>query len=284
MYWLQIILNGLVLGLLYALVALGLTLIFGILELVNFAHGELYMLGGYGAYVFLSILNVDFSIAIILVIVLSGLFGIILERLLFKPIRAQPHLNSLILSIGLALCLQTAVAGIFGVRGESVSSYFTGMVDIGGMLFPKEKVVLVSFCIFIIFVLIFFISRHKVGQAMRAVAQEKEGAALQGVNIDNIYTFTFAMGCALAGTSGFLIAPLYFLTPFLGTLFTIKAFTIIIIGGMGSIPGAIIAGIILGFVDSIGTALFSAPVAGMATFAFLIIILLVKPRGLMGYE
>ena len=284
MYWFQIILNGLVFGLLYSLVALGLTLIFGILRLVNFAHGELYMLGGYGAYVFLKLLNIDFPIAIILVVVISALFGTMLDKLLFKPIRVQPMLNAMIVTLGLSLVLQTAVAGIFGVRGESLPTYFPGMINLGSMVFPKEKVVIISGCTIIILILLMFIHKHRVGRAMRCVAQDKEGAALQGVDIDNIHTLTFSIGCALAAASGFLVSSLYFLTPFIGTGFTIKAFIMIIIGGMGSIPGAILAGILLGFIDSIGAALFTAPVAGMVTFALLIIVLLIKPEGLMGHE
>ena len=284
MYWFQIILNGLVFGLLYSLVALGLTLTFGILRLVNFAHGELYMLGGYGAYVFLKLLNVNFPIALMLVIVVSALLGIMLEKLLFKPIRIQPMLNAMIVSLGLSLVLQSTVAGIFGVRGESLPTYFPGMINLGGLVFPTEKIVIISGCIIIIFSLVMFIHKHRVGRAMRCVAQDKDTAALQGIDIDNIHALTFSIGCALAAASGFLVSSLYFLTPFIGTGFTIKAFIIIIIGGMGSIPGAILAGILLGFIDSIGAALFSAPVAGMVTFALLIIVLLIRPEGLLGHE
>ncbi|MBI4620500.1 MAG: branched-chain amino acid ABC transporter permease [Desulfobacterales bacterium] len=280
---LQVTLNGLMLGMIYIVVALGLTLIFSIMNVINFAHGEMYMLGGLVAYYFSEQLQIPYMLILVLAMILVGVFGIVVEKFFFRPFRGE-LLPALIVSLGLSMTIQTLTLLNFGTEDQSVSTVFPGMINFLGALFSKERLAIVITCIVFILSLYLLIQRSKIGCAIRAIAEDREAAALQGVNIDRICSFTFGLGCALAAAAGVLIAPVFYVNPYIGGLPLLKAFIIIILGGMGSLLGAVVGGLILGTVESFGTLFLSVPASNLLGFIIIILVLLFKPSGLFGHE
>ncbi|MFA4909666.1 MAG: branched-chain amino acid ABC transporter permease [Desulfobacteria bacterium] len=280
---LQVTLNGLMLGMIYIVVALGLTLIFSIMNVINFAHGEMYMLGGLVAYYFSEQLQIPYMLILVLAMILVGVFGIVVEKIFFRPFRGE-LLPALIVSLGLSMTIQTLTLLNFGTEDQSVSTVFPGMINFFGALFSKERLAIVITCIVFILLLYLLIQRSKIGCAIRAIAEDREAAALQGVNIDRICSFTFGLGCALAAAAGVLIAPVFYVNPYIGGLPLLKAFIIIILGGMGSLLGAVVGGLILGTVESFGTFFLSVPASNLLGFIIIILMLLFKPSGLFGHE
>jgi branched-chain amino acid transport system permease protein len=280
---LQLIMNGLMIGATYGLIALGLTVVFSIMRVVNFAHGELYMLGGFIAYYFFAVLRINYFLTLLITAFLLGLMGILLERFIFRNFR-ENLLGSLIISFGVSLTFQNLTMNIFGVDDKSIPSPFPGVIHIFSAPFPKERLVIIAISISLLVGLHFFLQKAKVGQAMRAIAQNSEASILCGVNINTISALTLALGSSLAGVSGALLGPIFYINPFNGVPIIMNAFNIIIIGGMGSIPGCILAGLILGLINSFGTYLFNFVIVSLIFFTLLIIILLFKPSGLLGRE
>jgi len=280
----QCFVNGIMSGSILILVALGLTMIFGIMHIVNFAHGELYMLGAFCLWIFFAELQVPYILALILsMIIISGL-GMVIERFLFKPFRGDLA-PSFIISLGLVMLLQTGTLLGFGIEDKAAPtpSGFQGMIHFGGAVLSKERL----FVILISFILMagvwLFIQRTKPGQAMRAVAQDPDAAALQGISIDATASLAMGVGCALAAAAGCLMAPIFYINPYMGAVPIMKAFVVIILGGLGSIGGAFIGGFIIGFVDSFGSTYLSAPIASMMAFGILILVLIFRPQGLYGH-
>ncbi|MBI2466498.1 MAG: branched-chain amino acid ABC transporter permease [Candidatus Rokubacteria bacterium] len=277
----QALLNGFALALVYVLVALGLTLIFSILEIINFAHGEFYMLGGYATYFAMAVFGLPYLPTLLLAIVAVGLAGMVAERLIFRHLRGKA-LNAFIVSLGLLWVLQSAAQLSFGVLDKSVPRAFSGILRAGGIIISVERFVVILAAIGLIAVLYAFLRWSRVGRAMRAVAQDADGAALQGVNIEFISMLGFAIGCALAGAAGGLLAPVFAVSPAMGALPVVKAFIIIIVGGMGSLPGAVLGGLLLGTVEGIGALFFGSAAVNVLGFLMVIAVLLVRPRGLFG--
>jgi len=278
----QLLVNGLTLGVNFALVALGLTLIFGILRIFNFAHGEFYMLGMFGAYYFFQLAELNFFIAMLLSMVIMGLLGILMERVLFRPVRGE-SLAPFILSLGLAITMPAAALLAFGGTDKPVSPAFPGLVNIGSISISVERLAVLGIGLVLILGLYLFITYSRVGRAMRAVAQDSEAAALQGVNINFICALGFGLSCALAAAAGTLLAPMRYISPFVGGPATIDAAIVIVLGGLGSFPGAILGAIILGLAESFGAA-FAGGYAKLVGFVLLIMILLLRPSGLLGRE
>ena len=277
----QALLNGFALALVYVLVALGLTLIFSILEIINFAHGEFYMLGGYATYFAFAVFGLPYVPTLGLAIVAVGLGGMVAERLIFRSLRGKA-LNAFIVSLGLLWVLQSAAQLSFGVLDKSVPRAFSGIIRAGGIIISVERFVVMLAAAGLIAVLYLFLQWSRVGRAMRAVAQDADGAALQGVNIEFISMLGFAIGCALAGAAGGLLAPVFAVSPAMGALPVVKAFIIIIVGGMGSLPGAVLGGLLLGTVEGIGALFFGSAAVNILGFLMVILVLLVRPRGLFG--
>ena len=277
----QALLNGFALALVYVLVALGLTLIFSILEIINFAHGEFYMLGGYVTYFAFAVFGLPYVPTLGLAIVAVGLVGMIAERLIFRTLRGKA-LNAFIVSLGLLWVLQSVAQLSFGVLDKSVPRAFSGIIRAGGIIISVERFVVMLAAAGLIAVLYLFLQWSRVGRAMRAVAQDADGAALQGVNIEFISMLGFAIGCALAGAAGGLLAPVFAVSPAMGALPVVKAFIIIIVGGMGSLPGAVLGGLLLGTVEGIGALFFGSAAVNILGFLMVIAVLLVRPRGLFG--
>ena len=278
----QALVNGVMLGMVYILVALGLTLVFSIMEVINFAHGEFYMLGGFTAYYLFAQLGINYLVTLAAAAVLVGLLGFLLEKVIFRPFRGN-LLGAFIVSLGLVWILQSGALVAFGTLEKSVPSPFRGTLKILGVYFSLERLAVTLIGITLVMALYVFIRFSKQGRAIRAVAQDSDAAALQGINVNRISSQAFALGSALAAAAGALIGPIFFVSPFMGGLPILKAFIIIILGGMGSIPGALLGGLILGIAEGVGSIFLSVPGVNLLGFVIVIAVLLLRPRGLLGH-
>jgi len=279
----QILINGLLISFSYILISLGLTLIFSIMRIVNFAHGEFFMLGGYVLFIFFEVLHLPLIGSLVLTMAVLLLFGFFIEKLVFKPFREDP-LNSLVISLGLAMLLQNAILLIFGGLERSIQSPLGGVFCIGGLYIPKERLFIILSCLILTFGLFAFLKWTKTGFSMRAVAQDKEAAALHGIAIDRISSISFGIGCSLAAIAGGLLGMLFDLSPFMGAQPVMKAFIVVILGGMGSLPGVIIAGMIIGFIESFIASFLQTSFADLISFLLLVTILILRPQGILGKD
>jgi branched-chain amino acid transport system permease protein len=279
----QSIANGIMMGFIYVLVALGLSLVFSIMRIVQFAHGEIYMLGAYVVY----FLCVGFGVPIFAAFVLSaialGLVGIALERFFFRRFRGDIE-NSIIVAIGLILLLQTIATVFFGTQEKYIPEFLPGIMTMGGIRLPWERMLAVWVGIILTVILFIFIRTTKTGQAMVAIAQDLDGAALQGINVNRISAIAMAIGCALAAIAGALMGAIFQIEPAMGGFAMEKGIAVIILGGLGSIPGAVVGGIIIGLIDGVVPIFASTTIAYIIGFALIIIILIIRPRGLLGYD
>jgi branched-chain amino acid transport system permease protein len=257
-----------------------LTLIFSIMGIINFAHGEFYMLGGFAAYYLAQVAGMNYIAMLAVTFLAVCAFGFCLERLLFEPLRAQP-LSGFIASLGLLLVLQAGVSILFGVTDKRVDSPFPGILHGYGLVISRERLFVMMASAVLIALLYCFLRWSKQGLALRAAAQEWEAAAVLGINVNRISGLAFGMGCALAAAAGALLAPVFYVTPTMGAQPLVKAFIIVIIGGMGSLPGAVAGGALLGLVESIGPMFFSAATVDLLGFGAIVVLLLVRPTGLV---
>jgi branched-chain amino acid transport system permease protein len=280
---LQSILNGFSSAGIYILVALGLTLVLSIMNIVQLAHGEIYMIGAYGVYYIITGLGLNFFLALIISTLLMGGLGIVLERLCFRPLRGQFD-RAAIASIGLILILQNVVLSIAGGDPRSYMSPFTGVLKILGVAISWDRLSIVLFGFGLVAALFLFIRMTKTGQAMLAISQDRDGAALQGINIDRISMVAMFLGCALAAIAGALVGAIFSVNPTMGGFALMKGIAVIILGGLGSIPGAVVGGLILGLIDGIMPILTTTHIAGLIGFGAIIIILLFRPQGISGHE
>lgn len=284
----QVVLNALMLGLTLVLISLGLSIIFGIMHVVNFAHGEVYMLGAFGSWLFFERLALPgpplfrYSLTMVVTVILIGALGWILERWFFRPTRGK-ILQAFIVSLGFILILQAGALVTFGVSQRKPPSAFHGVVNIAGAVLSTERVAVILICIVLIVALYLFIQKARPGRAMRAVAQDADAASLQGIDINHISSLCMVIGCGLAGAAGVLLGPVFYIDPYIGAVPVVKAFAAIVLGGMGSIPGTILGGLIIGFVESFGSTFLSGELGVMLIFIVLILVLLIRPRGLLGH-
>lgn len=289
--FIQALVNGMTGSLVLILIASGLCLIFGIMHIVNFAHGEFFMLGGVGTWFFfvkyplpfIESKSLGYVAAVFLSMVLVGLFGVILEKYILRPFR-EDFQATILVSMGLMLILQAGTLICFGVTDKVIPSPFSGMVSLGSISLSMERLAAVVASIFFITALYLFIGKTKLGKAMRAVAQDQEAASAQGINIDLIFSLSMAIGCALAAAGGALVGPIFYVNPYMGSAPIMKAFIVIILGGMGSLPGAVIGGFIIGMTESLISTYAGAHLAMVVVFLLLIGILMIRPRGLFGND
>jgi branched-chain amino acid transport system permease protein len=279
----QSILNGLAAGWIYVLVALGLTLVFGIMRIVQFAHGEIYMLGAYCSYFLIKIFGFSFLEALFLTTIAIGLLGIVLERFFFRPFRDRFE-PSIIVAVGLMVFLQTTAVVGFGTDTKSMGGIIPGVMRVSGVTLSWDRLLVMAVGIILVAALFLIIQNTKMGQAMVAVAQDPHAAALQGIDVNRISAVAMALGCALAAIAGSLMGSIFSTSPFMGTSAITKGIAVIILGGLGSIPGAIAGGIILGLIDGLVPPLLSPTMAGIVSFGVIIIVLLLRPQGLFGHE
>ncbi len=278
----QGLINGLALGWIYVLMALGLTLIFGIMHIMQFAHGEIYMLGAYIVYYLTASLKLPLLPATVLAMGVMALIGMILERFLFRRLRGEV-LSAIVATTGLTLIIQSGAVVLFGLYERSLPLLATGPLNILGSMVPKDRIVSVAAAVCLSLVLYIFLKKAKYGQAMVASAQSPEGAILQGISPDKMAALAIMIGCALAAAGGTLAGSLFALSPYMGLLPLVKGLIIIVLGGMGSLPGAFVAGMLLGLIDGLVPILFGHAWAAIGPMLMVIVVLIIKPQGLFGH-
>ena len=280
------LINGISLGSVYAIIALGYTMVYGIAKMLNFAHGDVIMVGAYMCFCAMSYLGLPPIAGILLAVVVCTLLGIVIEKLAYKPLRAASSLAVLITAIGVSFFLQNSALLIF----KADPKVFPSVIDLpsvklfdGQLIISSVSIVTVLVSAVIMIALTLFISRSKVGKAMRAVSEDKDAAQLMGINVNGTISVTFAIGSGLAAIAGVLLCSAYpTLMPTTGSMPGIKAFTAAVFGGIGSIPGAMLGGILLGVIEIFAKAYISTQLSDAIVFAVLIIVLLIKPTGLLG--
>lgn len=289
MSFISYLINGISLGSVYAIIALGYTMVYGIAKMLNFAHGDVIMVGAYTIFFAVSMQGLPPFIGVLAAIVLCTIFGITIEYIAYRPLRqAASSLAVLITAIGVSYLLQNVALLIFGANPKA----FTSVVTIPPLKLAKEQIIIsgetiltIISCIVIMIGLTLFVNKTKAGQAMLAVSEDKGAAQLMGINVNRTISLTFAIGSALAAIAGMLLCSAYpSLTPYTGSMPGIKAFVAAVFGGIGSIPGALIGGVILGIIEILSKAYISSQLADAIVFLVLIVVLLVKPSGILGKQ
>ena len=283
MEFLSYMISGVSLGSVYAIIALGYTMVYGIAKMLNFAHGDVIMVGGYVSLLSVTALGFPWWVGALLAIVVCTVLGVVIEGLAYKPLRAAPSLAVLITAIGVSYFLQNAALLIWGSTPMSYTPIVSGSLSLGGLRISYISLVTIAMCIIIMAGLTLFTDKTRMGKAMRACSEDKSAAQLMGINVNRTISLTFAIGSALAAIAGVLLCSFNTsLMPTTGSMPGIKAFTAAVFGGIGSIPGALLGGILLGIIESLAKAYISTQLANSIMFAVLIITLLVRPAGLLG--
>lgn len=289
MSFISYLINGISLGSVYAIIALGYTMVYGIAKMLNFAHGDIIMVGGYVVLTATAAMGMPPMLGILAAVIVCTVLGVTIERVAYRPLRnAASSLAVLITAIGVSYLLQNVALLLFGADTKS----FTSVVSLpavtlagGDLTITGETMVTIAACIIIMAGLTLFINKSKAGQAMLAVSEDKGAAQLMGINVNGTIALTFAIGSALAAIASVLLCSAYpSLTPYTGAMPGIKAFVAAVFGGIGSIPGAMIGGILLGVIEILGKAYISSQMADAIVFAVLIVVLLVKPTGILGKQ
>ena len=288
MSFVSYILNGISLGSVYAIIALGYTMVYGIAKMLNFAHGDIIMVGSYVAFIAINSMGLPVPVSILLSVVVCTVLGMVIERVAYKPLRHASKLAVLITAIGASYFLQNVALLIFGANTKSFTSIVgNGSVQLAGGALSVTMVTIVTViaCVVIMIGLMAFMKYSKAGHAMLAVSEDDGAAQLMGINVNATIALTFAIGSGLAAIAGVLLCSAYpSLTPYTGSMPGIKAFVAAVFGGIGSIPGAFVGGILLGVIEILGKAYISSQLADAIVFAVLIVVLVVKPTGLLGKQ
>lgn len=282
----QQIINGISLGGIYALMALGYTMVYGIINLINFAHGDIYMVGAYVGFALTTFFNIGFLPALLISMAATSLLGIIIEKIAYKPLRKSPRITALITAISISLLLQYTMMYFVGPQTrtfpevlESKSLKFLN----GNVILDVKNIYIIAITLILMIALQFIVRKTKMGKAMRASSYDLEAAELMGVNVNKVISFTFAMGSALAGAAGVLVGIYYnTINPLMGSLPGLKAFVAAVLGGIGAIPGAVLGGFSLGIIETIVSANGGSVFKDAVAFLILILVLLVRPNGLLG--
>lgn len=279
----QSLINGILIGGVYSLAAIGLTLIFGVMKIINFAHGALLMLGMYFCYYFVKIFHINPYVAILLVIPLLFLIGAAIQKYLLSPISGAPEHNQLLLTLGISLFLENFALFLWTPDYRMMSTpYSDVMYFVGDISFSLVRIlafVISMICTAVIFILL---KKTDLGKAIRAASEEPEGATLMGINVKRVYIISFGIGAACAGVAGGAMAPFFPIYPQVGGLFVITAFVVVVLGGLGSLGGAFVGGIVIGVADSVGAMLLPGAMKSIISFTIFILVLLFRPNGLFG--
>lgn len=282
------LINGISLGSIYALIALGYTMVYGIIQLINFAHGEILMIGAFVGFFAIAKYELNFFVALLLAMLVSAVLGVVIERIAYKPLRSSGRLAALITAIGISLLLQNGGLYVLGTSYQSFPQAFPkktfhfldGMITI-----TSYQILILAVTIVMMLFLNFIVNRTKIGKAMRAVSYDRDAALMMGINVDTIISTTFALGSAFAAVAGVLLG-LYYQTvhPLMGLMPGLKAFVAAVLGGIGIIPGAMAGGFLLGIIEALVSGYWSTNYRDVVVFGILIIILIVKPSGLLGKD
>ncbi|MEG2545386.1 MAG: branched-chain amino acid ABC transporter permease [Niameybacter sp.] len=285
----QQILNGLHIGSIYALIALGYTMVYGIVKLINFAHGDIMMVGAYIAFVMIAVFNLPLPIAIIISMVSCAVIGMGIEKIAYKPLRQAPRMWALITAIGVSFFLETLFTILFGASSKPFPTISLAPIQIGQLQISKIMLISLGFSILLMLALELFIKKTKLGKAMRAASEDKQTAALMGISVNKTISIAFAIGSALGAMGGILFAMAYpQIKPLMGVMPGLKAFIAAVLGGIGVIPGAMLGGFLLGIIESLAKGFLSVFWAGASSWAdailflILILVLLLKPSGILG--
>ena len=293
MTFLNFLISGISLGSIYAIIALGYTMVYGIAKMLNFAHGDVIMVGAYICFFAVTRFNLPPLVGILVAVLLCTVLGMTIEKLAYAPLRSAPSLAVLITAIGVSYFLQNAALLLWSPNPKVFPNFFARMTDageqtgleIGSLRISYVTLVTIVVCVVIMLALTFFINNGKLGKAMRAVSEDKNAARLMGINVNTTISVTFAIGSGLAAIAGVLYMSAYpTLVPTTGSMPGIKAFTAAVFGGIGSIPGAFLGGLLLGVIEIFAKAYISTQLSDAVVFAVLIIVLLVKPTGLLGKQ
>jgi|RhiMetdeSRZDD1v2_1073273.scaffolds.fasta_scaffold946952_2 branched-chain amino acid transport system permease protein len=279
----QAAVNGLVIGTMYMMMAVGFTLVFGIMRVVNFAHGEFYMLGAFAAFFTYAQWELPFVVCLLIAAVTIGVLGALLERAIIQPFRSD-ELSGMIATLGLSVIIQNAAIVMWGPTPRSMPNVIDGVLTIGPFTFPLSRLLVIVAAALIFAAFWVFMQRTRTGRAMRAVAQDAETALIQGIRVNTIYPIAFGISVALAALAGVLMAPIFSVSPFVGLTPMLKAFVVVILGGLGSVPGAVVGGLLLGLIESFTATALGSLVADILQLLLVILILLVRPWGLLGQK
>ncbi|MCD2502921.1 branched-chain amino acid ABC transporter permease [Clostridium sp. NSJ-145] len=284
MAFIQQIINGLSLGSIYALIALGYTMVYGIIKLINFAHGDIYMIGAFVGLYCGTTLKLSLIPTLLISMLGAALVGVIVEKVAYKPLRNSPRITLLITAIGVSLLLQNGMRLLMGPSPKAFPKLLSKeVIKIGALSIETSKILMLAVSIVLVLLLQIIVYKTKVGKAMRGASYDIEAASLMGINVNNIISLTFAIGSALAGAAGVLVSLAFTVVePYMGIIPGLKAFIAAVLGGIGSIPGALVGGLLIGLTETLTKAYISTTLSDAIVFAILIIILLVKPTGLLG--
>lgn len=282
--FLQQLVNGISLGSIYALIALGYTMVYGIIKLINFAHGDIYMIGAYIGFAVTTYAKLGFFPALIISMVLCAILGITIEKVAYKPLRNSSRIAVLITAIGMSLLLEYTMMFFAGAGVKSFPMVLSDtLFHISGITIKMQQIYIVITTVILMIILQIIVKKTKIGKAMRAVSTDKDAAQLMGIKVDSTISFTFAIGSALAGAAGVLVGVYYnSIDPLMGMMPGLKAFVAAVFGGIGNIPGAMLGGLLIGLLETFVSGYGNSMYRDAAVFAFLIIILIIKPSGLLG--
>ena len=282
--FLQQVVNGISLGSIYALIALGYTMVYGIINLINFAHGDVYMIGAYIGFAAITYAKLGFFPALVITMILCAILGVVIERVAYKPLRNSTRIAVLITAIGVSLLLEYVMMFFVGAEVRSYPKVLSGEVfHLVGVVINIQQIYIVVTAIALMILLQFIVHKTKIGKAMRAVSVDQDAAQLMGIKVDSTISYTFAIGSAFAGAAGVLVGIYYnSIDPLMGIMPGLKAFIAAVFGGIGSIPGAMIGGLSIGIMETMVSGYGNSMYRDAAVFAFLIIILILKPTGLLG--
>lgn len=279
------LINGVVLGSVYALLSLGLTMIFGILGIVNFAQGELYMLGAYVGFFLIVMQKVPFLLALLISMLAMGVFGLLIERFPFRPIQGKADENMILATVGLSVFLMNGAILLFGADPRRVETPFSDLfIHLGAFSISMQRILVFTVTVVLIILLTFIIRKTRMGKAMRACQQDLNAARIVGIDTRRVSMVTCFIGSALAAAAGVLIAPLFLVSPVMGLKVIAKAFVIVILGGLGNVAGAIMGGFIIGIAENLTAGFISSDLKDIVPFMILILILLLRPQGIFGKQ
>jgi branched-chain amino acid transport system permease protein len=284
--YLQSVISGLLIGGVYALIAVGLTLIFGVMKIINFAHGEFLMFGMYFAFFLSTLFGIDPYLSAIMALPVFLLFGWGIQTFLIRPVLGAPDMIQILLTVGISLVLQNLALFFFSADFQSLNLSYSGMTfEVGSARVSLSRLMACVVALSVAGGLYLFLQKTDLGKALRACAEEREGALAVGIDVERMYKVAFGLGISCVAIAGILMTPFFYIAPTVGVPFTLTAFVVVVLGGLGNIPGALVGGLIVGLVESLGEIMLpAASLKSLATFSIFILILLLRPQGLFGQK